>query len=344
MNTNKGYYLVMLVLLLLTLSGCAPAAQMDVKEVVVTVAVPMKVEVVVTEPVAALEKPPAAPQATPYVSEVGVSYQPATGPGGTRMIIKNAEVTMTVEDTDNAIDRLTQVVADVGGYIISQRVWYEPHGDQNYKYATITVGVPVDEFERSLRRLREIAVRVLDENATGEDVSSEYVDLESRLRNLEATRDRIRQFLDQAKTVEEALKVNQQLSDVEEEIETIQGRMNYLSNRAAFSTITVNLQPVLPELTATPTLTPKPTATTTPTPTPVPWNPSQTFEDATRTFENIWKSWADFGIYFIVVGIPCLIPLVLIGWGIWWLAKRRKSIKPEAAKEQSEEAGQPKTE
>ena len=193
------------------------------------------------------------------------------------------------------------------------------------------MGVPVDEFERSLRRLRELAVRVLDENASGEDVSDEYVDLESRLKNLEATRDRIRQFLEQAKTVEEALKVNEQLSKVEEEIETVQGRMNYLSDRAAFSTITVNLEPELPEL------TPSPTPTTTPTPTPAPWRPSETFQDAGGSFVSIWKAWADVGIYFIVVGIPCLVPLVLIGWGVSWLMKRRKTKKPAVVEEQTGE-------
>src|SRR3989304_1637312 len=107
------------------------------------------------------------------------------------------------------------------------------------------------------------------------------------MKDREATRDRIRQFLEQAKTVEEALKVNDQLSKVEEEIETVQGRMNYLSDRAAFSTITVNLEPELPEL------TPTPTPTTTPTPTPAPWRPSETFQDAGRSFVSIWKAWAD---------------------------------------------------
>ena len=338
MNTHRGFYLAMLALfaLALSLSACSPAPR-EAEMVVKTVEVAVK-EVIVEAPAEAAEKPPPAPQATAYVSEFAVGYQPAAGPGGIRLIIKNAEVKLLIADTDIAIDRLTQVVADVGGYIISQRIWYQAHGDQNYKYATITMGVPVDEFERSLRRLRELAVRVLDENATGEDVSDEYVDLESRLKNLEATRDRIRQFLEQAKTVEEALKVNDQLSKVEEEIETVQGRMNYLSDRAAFSTITVNLEPELPEF------TPTPTPTTTPTPTPAPWRPSETFQDAGRSFVSIWKAWADVGIYFIVVGIPCLVPLVLIGWGVSWLVKRRKTKKPAEVKEQTGEAGQAETE
>ena len=73
----------------------------------------------------------------------GPVYNTGAGsvPSGANMIIKNAEIKLLVEDTDIAIDRATQIVGDVGGYIISSRVWYQPHRDgENYKYATITIG------------------------------------------------------------------------------------------------------------------------------------------------------------------------------------------------------------
>src|SRR5690349_1949017 len=86
------------------------------------------------------------------------------------MIIKNADIKLQVEDTDVAIDRTTQIVGDLGGYIISSRVWYQAwYDEENYKYATITVGIPVEQFERTLSRLRGLAVKVLDETASGED-------------------------------------------------------------------------------------------------------------------------------------------------------------------------------
>jgi len=160
--------------------------------------------------------------------------------------------------TDNAIDRTTQIVSDVGGYIISSRVWYQDYSGTNYKYATISLGVPVDEFEHAMSRLRGLAVRVLDENASGQDVTSEFVDAQSQLGNLEATRDRIRSFLDDAKTVEESLRINQELSNIEAQIDQVKGRMNYLSGRSAYSTITLNLEPNLPILTPTPTPTRRP--------------------------------------------------------------------------------------
>ncbi len=155
-----------------------------------------------------------------------------------RMIIKNGEMALLVEDTDIAIDMITQVAVDNGGYIISSQTWSA--GER--KSGTIQIAVRSEKFETAIRRLRDIGLEVLRESASGEDVTGEYVDLESSLRNLEATRDRIASFLEETKTVEEALDVNAELAEIEAEIEQTKGRMKYLSGRAAFSTITINLE------------------------------------------------------------------------------------------------------
>jgi hypothetical protein len=242
-----------------------------------------------------------------------------------RMIVKNADVRLLVKDTDVAIDRTTQIVGDAGGYIVSSRVWYQDYYGNNLKYASITLGVPVDEFERVLTRLRGLAVRVLDETASGDDVTEQYVDLQSQLTNLEATRERIKQFLKDAKTVDEALRVNQELANIESQIEQIKGRMNYLSDRSAFSTITINLEPEFPILTPTPTSTPKPTAT------PIPWKPGDTFNDAKNTVTVAYQGIANFLIWLFVVILPIVLPPVLVLWLLWKLFTRKPG-KPSADK------------
>jgi hypothetical protein len=248
---------------------------------------------------------------------------------GNRMIIKDAQITLLVADSDIAIDRTTQVISDVGGYIVSSRVWYQEWNGQNYKYSTITIGVPVDQFERTLSRLRGLSIRVLDEVATGEDVTNQYVDLESQLRNLEATRDRIRTFLDRAETVDDALKVNQQLSEIEKQIEEIKGRVNYLAGRSAYSTITVTIQPDLPQITPSPTLTPTPTSTPSPTPTPTSWKPGETLGDASGTLVKIYQWLINAAIWILIVVVPIFAPPVLLIWFIWWLVTRKRK-KPAA--------------
>lgn len=234
-----------------------------------------------------------------------------------RMIVKNADVRLMVKDTDVAIDRATQIIGDAGGYIVSSRVWYQDYYGNSLKYAAVTIGVPVDEFENVLSRLRGLAARVVDETAAGDDVTEQYVDLQSQLVNLEATRARIQEFLKDAKTIDEALRINQELANIESQIEQIKGRMNYLNDRSSYSTITVNFEPELPSLTPTPTATPYPTAT------PIPWNPGETFGEAKSTVTVLYQGIANFLIWLGVVILPIILPPALILWGIWKFLNRK---------------------
>jgi hypothetical protein len=242
-----------------------------------------------------------------------------------RMIVKNADVRLTVKDTDVAIDRATQIIGDAGGYIVSSRVWYQDYYGNNLKYASVTIGVPVEEFENVLSRLRGLALEVVDETASGSDVTDQYVDLQSQLTNLEATRARIQEFLKDAKTVDEALRINQELANIEGQIEQIKGQMNYLNDRSAYSTITVNIEPEFPVLTPTPTSTPYPTAT------PIPWNPGETFGEAKGTVTVLYQGIANFMIWLGVVILPIVLPPALILWAVWkWL--NRKTVRVVAEK------------
>ena len=233
-----------------------------------------------------------------------------------RLIIKNAEVELIVEDTDTAINRSLGIVTEYNGYIVSNRTWFSD-GD---KHATLTIGVPSQNFEEMLRRLKDLAVTVSNETVSGQDVTDEFVDLKSRLVNLEATAERIREFLAQAKTVEESLKVSNQLSAIEADIEQVKGRMAYLNDRAAFSTITLQISPqvVVPE----PTPSPSPT----PTATPIPWSAGRTFDKATGVTSNaaftLFTTAVDLTIWFVVVILPFVLPLLLIAWFVFRWVRR----------------------
>lgn len=258
----------------------------------------------------ALAESPAAP--------LPVGSAPLSVPRYDRKIIKSSEMTLQVTDTDVAIDQLTGIAADYDGYIVSSRAW----SDGTYRMATVTISVPVDNFEQVLRRLRGMAIKVLDERADGQDVTEQYVDLESRLRNLEATQTRIRAFLDQAVTVEEALEVNRRLSDIEGQIEEVKGKMNYIKERAVYSTITVQLQPE------------RPTPTPSPTPTLPAWKPVETFNEASGALTVLLRFFGDVVIWLAVIVLPFLIPLALIVWALIAWSKRRAQNKRERSQSQ----------
>ena len=258
------------------------------------------------------------PAPTPAPASLGKSGQPGSPPRASpyranRLIIKNAELKLLMEDVSSGVDRVTQVAADTFGYILSSRTWYQGP----FQYATITIGVPVDEFESALRRLRGMAIRVEDETASGTDVSDQYVDLESRLRNLEATEARIRSFLEQAQNIEESLRINAQLTELTAQIEEVKGRMSYLKDRAAYSTITVHLSPQIP------TPTPAPTSTPTPTPEPDVWRPDKTFRRAAGVLGSIAQVIGDTAIWVAVVLGPFVLPAAFVVWVAVRAAKRQ---------------------
>jgi len=307
--------LAVIVLLGIVLAACAPAA---LPTQAPAAAPTMMLDMYAGEEGAApTQSAPAATAAPLTLSEPEVAPQDYATMG--HMIIKNGDIRLLVGDTDRALDGVTQVVTDTRGYVISSRVWYQDYYGTNYKYATLTLGVPVDQFEPALRRIRGLALRVVDDNASGEDVTSQYVDLQSQLSNLEATRDRILSFLKSAKTVDEALRINQELSVVEGQIEKIKGQMNYLSNRSAFSTITINLEPELPEVVMTPT----PTMTPTPIPALGPWDPNKTTQRATNTLVSVYRMIVDALIWVFVVLVPIFGPPAFLIWLVVWLVRRK---------------------
>ncbi len=324
--------LMLSVIVALLLAACGSAAtQAPMRDFApaATGAPAMNEEFAVQEPALKSESGAAVPQSAdvaalpaPTMAAFEVSNQAGESvvvQNTNRKIIKNADVRLLVKDTSVAVNRSTQIVSDLGGYIVSSRVWYQDYFGNNLMYATITIGIPVGEFEHALNRLRDLSIRVLDENASGEDVTDQYVDLQSQLTNLEATRDRVKSFLEDAKTVDEALRINQQLSDIESQIEQIKGRMNYISDRSAFSTITVNFEPDLPILTPTPTPTIAPTNTPRPTATLAPWKPGETFGDAKNTVTVAYRGIFNFLIWLVVVILPVILPPTLIIWLLWKL-------------------------
>ena len=327
---SRSVLFTLLVVGLIVLAACAPAAPAATEAPATeapaaTEATAFAYDEAVAQDAAKVgEGEPAVPGVEALPLPTNAAYEIANPSGdltvlerSNRMIVKNANIRLMVEDTNVAIDRALQVVGDAGGYIVSSQVWYQDYYGNSLKYASVTIGVPVVEFENVMRRLRGLAVDVLDESATGEDVTDQYVDLQSQLTNLEATRARIQEFLKDAKTVDEALRVNQELANIEAQIEQIKGRMNYLNDRSAYSTITVNFEPEFPILTPTPTATPKPTAT------PIPWQPADTFNDAKGTVTVVYQGIANFLIWLVVVILPIVLPPALILWAMWKLLTRK---------------------
>jgi Domain of unknown function (DUF4349) len=168
-----------------------------------------------------------------------VSGPAAPGAQWDRMIVRNATLQLKVKDVAASMDAVRGVASQHNGYITQS----ESHQDGNYTVATITVQVPAKEFDAVMPELRRLGVKTLQENVTSSDVTEEYTDLQSQLRNLQATEARMLALQQKAGTLEDVLAVDRELRQVQGQIEQIQGRSNYLSKRAEMSSVTVTLSP-----------------------------------------------------------------------------------------------------
>jgi hypothetical protein len=229
-----------------------------------------------------------------------------------RLIIRTGNLDLVVEDTEAAMATIARMAEENGGWVVNSNVFQY---DENAKTGDITIRVPASGFNSAIEALKGLAVEVTSESTTGQDVTEEYVDLSARLENLEATADRVRAFLDETRNVEEALAVNQELSRLEGEIEAMKGRLQYLSQSAAFSTITVRLTP---DVLAQPIEVGG-------------WRPEGVVRDAILALVNTLQVIATTLIWLAIYVLPVLLIIGIPLWLLFRLVRRQRRRRQAAA-------------
>jgi hypothetical protein len=184
--------------------------------------------------------------------------------------------------------------------------------------ANLRIRVPAESLDTALERIHELAMEVNNENISGQDVTEEYVDLQSRLRHLGATEERLLTFMDEAEDTEAALEVYDRLQNIQAEIEQVKGRMQYLEESAAMATITLNITPS--ELAQ-----------------PIQvggWRPQGTLRDAFESLIKVLQFFVDALIVIVVLIAPVVaviaLPLVGLFFLIRGLIRRRRRAKKES--------------
>ena len=172
-----------------------------------------------------------------------------TGSPIKRKIIRNADLSLESPKPAEAQQKITSIAEAKSGFVVSSKKSSEGELLRDRESVEMTVRVPAEVFDDVLTEIRKTASRVVVEEVTGKDVTEEFVDLEARLKNKKALEEQFLEIMKRANTVEDALKVQRDVSEVRGEIEQIQGRMRFLQNQSALSTIAIKI--VLPaEVTA----------------------------------------------------------------------------------------------
>jgi hypothetical protein len=222
-----------------------------------------------------------------------------------RYLIRNATLTLEVADARQTLTRLTEAVKAMKGYVSDSHETTDGLGTRSI---TVTARIPYTQFDQSMRDIEGLG-KVLERQVTAQDVTEEFVDTQSRVRNLKSTEARLLAHLSKTGKLSDTLLVEKELNRVREETEQLEGRLRYLANRISYSTLTLTLRE-----------TPKPQQITP----PESFSSGKVLSDATRSLigflQGVWSALLWVGVW----GILWLPPLFVLRF----LARRRRTSVP----------------
>jgi hypothetical protein len=240
-----------------------------------------------------------------------------------RLVIKNASLSIAVDNPEASMDHISALAEELGGYVVSAYMYQTTlESGAKVPHASVSIRIPAERLDEVLQTIKaETTQPVLSENIDSQDVTADYVDLSSRLTNLEAAEVQLQQIMEDAVRTEDVLAVYSQLTSVREQIEVIRGQMKYYEEAAALSMVSV-------ELVANEAVQPLTIGG---------WQPVGVAKSAVQALINTVKWLANAGIWIAIFVLPVALlvfgPPALIVWAIMRRrAKRRKAAQtPPAA-------------
>lgn len=175
------------------------------------------------------------------VTDNSTKEQPAaTVNKGDRMVIYTANISILVKSYQDTLKLVQEQLTSMNGYIVESSTYTT--GEGNALEGTITVRIPQNKFNSFLQSVEKGSTKLVDRSISGQDVTEEYVDLESRLKSKQVVESRLLEFMEKAEETEALLKISTNLAAVQEEIEQLKGKMNYINNKVDLATVTLNVR------------------------------------------------------------------------------------------------------
>jgi len=231
-----------------------------------------------------------------------------------RMVVRTAQMRVSVADPAVAVTQVSKLAESYGGFVVSSTIYESSRTDTMvYQGSYITIRVPSAKLDEVMAKIRALAADpksgVLSESISGQDVTSEYVDSEARLKNLEAAEAQLKELLDNAPNLEYTMDVFRELTSVREQIEVTKGRMKYLKESTDLSTISV-------DFVAEASLKPIEIGS---------WKPQGTAREAIQALINSAQKVVDALIWFGIYCLPFLIPIAIVVFFVVKSFKKRRS-------------------
>jgi hypothetical protein len=235
----------------------------------------------------------------------GNSSNPSSASYGPRYLVKTLQVDMAVKDTVQTASDLQSWIQATDPHSTSAGLTYQQDPANNNLYdISLTFSVEAADYAQIESYLSSYATghkgRLLSLHETVQDVTTNYIDTQSELKNLRAEQQRLLALMGQAQSLNDTLTIEQKLTDVEGQIEQIEENLNALNGQITFYTVTINLSPI-------------DVATPVPTPTASGWNPGTVFHGALSVAIAIGEALISLLIWLAVLSIY-IVPAAILAW------------------------------
>jgi hypothetical protein len=217
-----------------------------------------------------------------------------------RKLIKNGDLSFETSDVKKTKASVETICKELNAYISNES---QNNYGERLQYNQM-IRVPADQFDLLLQKLEGEAVKIESKNIHTQDVTEEFIDVEARLKTKKELETRYREILKQAKTVQDIVTIEGQIAAVRSEIESMEGRLTYLKNQVAFSTLNVSYYEII----------------------------GTDFGFANKFVRGLGQGWDNLLSFLIVLTNlwPFFILVVAIAWGVarWQKRKRDQSMHP----------------
>lgn len=250
-------------------------------------------------------------QAVPSDSNIAQQY-----------LIKSLNVTLNVKDTRQVASQLQSWINATDPRSTSAGASYTETNNNQYD-VSLTFSVQSTLYPNIYVYLRDYTAQhggqLVSFTENVQDVTNDYIDTQSRLKNLRGEQQRLLTLLGQAQALNDILNIEQRLTDVEGQIESIEAHLNALNGQVSFYTVAITLQPIS-------------TAASAPSTTTGSWNPGQVWQGAVSSVAAVSQVLATLFIWLLVFSVY-IIPVACFALGVRWFRRRRimQRVAPKMA-------------
>ena len=267
-----------------------------------------------------------APSNLPAKSAAGSSTNGQTAPSNSNIaqqyLIKSLNVTLAVKDTRQVAAQLQAWINATDPHSTSAGASYT-QTDNNLYNVSLTFSVQSTLYPNIYVYLRDYTAQhggqLVSFTENVQDVTNDYIDTQSRLKNLRGEQQRLLTLLGQAQALNDILNIEQRLTDVEGQIESIEAHLNALNGQVTFYTVAITLQPLNSAVPA-------------PNTNAGGWNPGQVWQGAVSAVTAVSQVLATLFIWLLVFSVY-IIPVACFALAVRWLRRRRmmQRVAPKMA-------------